>query len=164
MKFAGFLSVRVLDTRNNRKTAADIKATISVYPTDIRMYPNVQGDKIMRVIPSKVSSMAVTCVFTVLVMLVFAAAAMAQAQATSADLSGTVVDPNNAVVAGATVTARNSAIGISRTVTSNADGSYQFIGLPPGDYEITAEAATFKKVVISREANGRTERRPDGQA
>lgn len=103
----------------------------------------------MRVIPSKVSSTAIKCVFSAVVMLAFAVAAMAQAQATSADLSGTVVDPNNAVVAGATVTARNSSIGISRTITSNADGSYQFIGLPPGDYEISAEAATFKKVVIS---------------
>ena len=72
-----------------------------------------------------------------------------QAQATAADLIGSVVDPTGAVVSGATITARNVATGITRTVTAGADGNYQFIGLPPGDYEVSAEAATFKKVVAS---------------
>ncbi|QQS32157.1 MAG: carboxypeptidase regulatory-like domain-containing protein [Acidobacteriota bacterium] len=75
--------------------------------------------------------------------------AAAQAQATAADLSGTVVDPSGAVVAGATITARNAATGISRTVTSDGQGNYQIIGLPPGEYEVSAEAASFSKVVIS---------------
>lgn len=75
--------------------------------------------------------------------------AFGQAQATAADLTGTVVDPNGAVVPGATVTARNLGTSITRTVTSGGDGVYQLIALPPGDYEITAEAATFKKTIIS---------------
>ena len=81
---------------------------------------------------------------------IFAAGSViAQTQANAGDLSGTIADPNGAVVAGATVTAKSSATGITRSVTSGADGSYQILGLPPGDYEITAEAPTFKKVVIS---------------
>src|SRR5262249_20566523 len=79
----------------------------------------------------------------------FCISAFSQAQATGADLTGTVVDPNDAVVTGATVTARNAAAAISRTATTDADGVYKFIGLPPGEYEISAEAATFKKVIIS---------------
>jgi outer membrane receptor protein involved in Fe transport len=79
----------------------------------------------------------------------FAAAAFAQTQATAADLSGTVTDPNGAVVAGATITASQKGTGLTRTVQTGSDGSYRLIGLPPGSYEITAEAATFKKVVIS---------------
>src|SRR5688572_2378544 len=75
--------------------------------------------------------------------------ALGQAQVTTADLTGTVTDPNDAVVAGATVTARNTGTGVTRNVTTGTDGTYSFIGLPPGDYEITAEAPTFKKVVIS---------------
>jgi hypothetical protein len=75
--------------------------------------------------------------------------ALGQAQASTADLAGTVTDPNGAVVAGATVTARNTATGISRSVTTGDDGSYKLIGLPPGDYEVTAEATNFKKVVVS---------------
>ena len=75
--------------------------------------------------------------------------ALGQAATSTSDLSGTVVDPNDAVVAGATVTARNLATGLSRSVTTGTDGSYTLIGLPPGDYEVTAEAPTFKKIAIS---------------
>ncbi len=81
--------------------------------------------------------------------LVFTASAIGQSQANAADLSGTVTDPTGAVVAGATVTARGSGTGIVRTATSNAEGNYQFIGLPPGDYEVTVEAKNFKKSVLS---------------
>jgi hypothetical protein len=75
--------------------------------------------------------------------------AIGQAQVAAADLRGTVVDPNGAVVPGATITARNIATGISRSTTSGDDGSYTLVALPPGEYEITVEAATFKKVTIS---------------
>jgi hypothetical protein len=76
-------------------------------------------------------------------------AALGQAQANAADLTGTVVDPNGAVIAGASVKARNTGTGIERTTTSSDDGTFKLIGLPPGEYEVTAEAATFKKVVIN---------------
>src|SRR5687767_6167060 len=78
-----------------------------------------------------------------------ATAAFSQAQASAADLTGTVVDPNGAVVAGATVTARNLGTNIERSSTSGDDGTYRLIGLPPGEYEVTATAATFKKVSIN---------------
>ena len=88
--------------------------------------------------------------FTVFVAFALAATfAFGQAQVSTADLAGTVADPNQAVVAGATVTARNTATGLTRNVTTGSDGAYTFIGLPPGDYEITAEAPSFKKVVVS---------------
>ena len=104
----------------------------------------------MRVFSSKISAKAVTLLLlTMAVTIFFAASAMGQSQAAAADLSGTVVDPTGAVVAGATVHARGIGNGITRTVTANSEGTYQFIGLPPGDYEVSADAATFKKVVIS---------------
>ena len=83
------------------------------------------------------------------IIILAASAALGQAQANAADLSGTVSDPNGAVVPGATVTARNIATGLTRTVTTGPDGVYKFIALPPGDYDISAEAATFSKVLIS---------------
>ena len=110
--------------------------------------PNTRR-KIMRANSSGISAMAAKFTVLLAAMIFMAASAMAQAQATAADLSGTVTDPNGAVVAGATIHARNTATEISRTVTANGQGEYQIIGLPPGEYEITAEAATFKKVVIS---------------
>ncbi|MDQ3129783.1 MAG: carboxypeptidase regulatory-like domain-containing protein [Acidobacteriota bacterium] len=82
-------------------------------------------------------------------MLTFFSAFAIFAQSNAADLTGTVTDQNGAVVAGATVTARNPATAFSRSVTASDEGVYQLIGLPPDEYEITAEAPTFKKTVIS---------------
>ncbi|MEP6924790.1 MAG: carboxypeptidase regulatory-like domain-containing protein [Pyrinomonadaceae bacterium] len=74
--------------------------------------------------------------------------ALAQAQANAGDLTGVVTDPNGAVVAGATITASNNAINISRSVTSDGAGQYRIVNLPPAEYEVTVEAASFKKSVF----------------
>jgi outer membrane receptor protein involved in Fe transport len=74
---------------------------------------------------------------------------MAQAQASSADLVGTVVDPQDAAVAGATVSVRSASTGISRSVVANDSGEFQILALPPGTYQVTAEAKGFKKTNIS---------------
>lgn len=103
----------------------------------------------MRAVTSRIYEIGVRLACLALVAAIGVSMAFGQTQATAADLAGTVTDPTGAVVSGASVTARNSATGISRTVTASAAGTYQFIGLPPGEYEITAEASTFKKVVIS---------------
>ena len=103
----------------------------------------------MRANSSGISALAAKFTVLVAAMILMAVSSMAQVQATAADLIGTVTDPNGAVVPGATVHARNVANEISRTVTADDQGEYQIIGLPPGEYEVTAEAATFKKVVIS---------------
>ena len=76
------------------------------------------------------------------------APALAQADSTSANLSGVVHDPAGAVVPGATVTARNPATNVVRTATTNDDGFYQIVQLQPGTYEVTVEAANFKKAVV----------------
>src|SRR5205085_11285907 len=74
--------------------------------------------------------------------------ALAQADSTSANLSGVVRDPAGAVVPGATVTVHNPATNDVRTVTTNDDGFYQLVQLTPGTYEVTVEAANFKKAVV----------------
>ena len=103
----------------------------------------------MKVFTSEISAKAARLLVLFTAVLVFAAAGMAQSQAAAADLAGTVTDPTGAVVAGATVTARGVGTGISRTATSDAEGNFKIIGLPPGEYEISAEAASFKKSVLS---------------
>ncbi|MFL6374937.1 MAG: carboxypeptidase-like regulatory domain-containing protein, partial [Pyrinomonadaceae bacterium] len=103
----------------------------------------------MRNSPSVFSAKAVALLLLIAATLVCAGSTFAQTQATAADLSGTVTDPNGAVVSGAAVTARDSATGITRTVTADSDGHYSIIGLPPGEYEVSAEAANFKKVIVS---------------
>jgi hypothetical protein len=106
-------------------------------------------EKKMRVSLSGALSKPATLLLAIAVSLLFAMSAMAQSQATAADLSGTVTDPNGAVVAGAAVTARGMGTGVVRQATSNSEGHYTFVGLPPGEYEVSAEATSFKKVVIS---------------
>lgn len=78
----------------------------------------------------------------------FSAAALAQADSTSATLNGVVKDPTGAVIPGATVTARNPATNEVRTATTNDDGFYQLVQLTPGSYEVSVEAANFKKAVV----------------
>lgn len=103
----------------------------------------------MRVFMSKMSARAAKIVVLAAATLVFSVSAMAQAQATAADLGGTVTDPSGAVVAGATVTAKGVGTGISRTATTDADGFFKIVGLPPGEYEISTEAKSFKKSVVA---------------
>lgn len=80
-----------------------------------------------------------------LILLLSAHVAYGQAQANAADLQGTVTDSTGAVVANATVTARNLGTNISRNASTNDEGFYRIINLPPGDYEVTVEASNFKK-------------------
>lgn len=103
----------------------------------------------MKEISSKLSAVIEKCFLLTAVIFLSVSAGVAQTQSNAADLNGTITDPSDAVVPGATVTAKNIGTGVSRTATSNDSGVFQFIALPPGNYEVTAEAATFKKTVIS---------------
>ena len=82
--------------------------------------------------------------------LTFASVALGQAQSAAADLQGSIKDATGAVVPNATVTARNPGTNVSRTANSNDEGFYRIVNLPPGDYEITVEAANFKKAVLTK--------------
>ena len=83
-----------------------------------------------------------------LVSLAAASVALGQAQSNAADLQGTVKDASSAVVPNASVTARNPATNVSRSATTNEDGLYRIINLPPGTYEVTVEAPNFKKAFL----------------
>ncbi len=67
----------------------------------------------------------------------------------SGSLSGVIQDASGASVAGAKVTASNSATGFNRTTTADAEGRWQIAVLPVGDYKISFEASGFKKAVAS---------------
>lgn len=62
----------------------------------------------------------------------------------TASISGTVKDSTGAVLVGASVTATNTATGVSQTVTSNGDGAYNFPALPPGKYVLEVRQQGFK--------------------
>src|SRR5256884_1517416 len=66
-------------------------------------------------------------------------------QSSTGSISGTVTDQNNAVVLGATVFGKNTETGFVRSAVTNSSGLYRLTDIPPGPYEITIEAAGFKK-------------------
>ena len=103
----------------------------------------------MRAFPFRISAAYAKFAMSAIIVISCFSAVFAQSQSSAADLTGMVVDPNGAVVTGATITAKDTATGFSRTATSDESGTYRFIGLPPSDYEITVEASSFKKTVIS---------------
>jgi outer membrane receptor protein involved in Fe transport len=73
-----------------------------------------------------------------------AVAVVTFAQTETGQISGKVVDQNGAVVAGATVTAKNLGTSAERTVTAADDGSYNITNLQPGQYSVTATGTGFQ--------------------
>lgn len=65
------------------------------------------------------------------------------AQVEAGTVSGTVHDSTGAVIAGASVTAKNLATSAERTVTTGESGQYNLPGLAPGSYEITVSDTGF---------------------
>lgn len=76
----------------------------------------------------------------VIVSLSFALGVSAQA---TGSLTGTVKDPNGAVVQGVTVTVKNKATNQDRTVVSNSDGRWTLQVLPVGRYSVSYEKVGF---------------------
>ena len=71
------------------------------------------------------------------------------AQVTTATIVGTVTDPGGAIVPGAQVIARNADTGLTRTVTSNDEGTYRLEFLPVGKYSVEVTFTGFKKALVS---------------
>lgn len=68
---------------------------------------------------------------------------IAQAQFDNGSITGTLHDASGAVVAGATVTIKNVATGVTTVLSTNQDGAYQALALIPGTYSVEASAKGF---------------------
>ncbi len=84
-----------------------------------------------------------TTVLTVLLVGLFASQS-AFGQAETGLIGGIVKDPSGAVVAGATVTIKNTATSAERTVQSGTDGGYSIPELLPGIYDVTVTTSNFQ--------------------
>jgi hypothetical protein len=84
---------------------------------------------------------------TVVLLSALALANMCYAQSDTARLQGTVTDPNDAAVAGATVKVTN--VGTEREVSVATDetGFFTVSALPPGHYRVTVTLKGFKETV-----------------
>jgi carboxypeptidase family protein len=75
---------------------------------------------------------------------VLLAAGTAWAQAPTGTIAGIVVDSSGTPIAGARVRLTNRDSGLARSVTTSAEGDYSAAALPPGVYQVTAEADGFR--------------------
>src|SRR5213592_2107674 len=77
--------------------------------------------------------------------IVLCTAVSAAAQVERASLTGSVKDQSDAVVPGATVTARNVATDVPSTAVTDAQGAYTIAALIPGGYIVEVELQGFRK-------------------
>ncbi len=63
---------------------------------------------------------------------------------TAGTITGTLSDANGGVLPGVSVTVRDTATGLSRTVVTGAAGRFVVAAIPPGSYDLRAELAGFK--------------------
>src|SRR5579863_5462667 len=66
-----------------------------------------------------------------------------------AGIQGVIVDPQGAAVEGATVTLTSKDTNVSKIVTTDAGGTYNFLSLAPAHYTITVEKSGFKKQALA---------------
>jgi len=67
----------------------------------------------------------------------------------TAELHGTVNDSSGAVIPNAAITIVDASKGFSRSTTSDGQGNYQLLLLPPGTYVVTVTAPGFAKLTES---------------
>src|SRR5437879_750783 len=68
-------------------------------------------------------------------------------QTNTAVIRGTVTDPTGAAVAGAKVSAMNTATGVEYAAPTNETGLYSISEAPAGAYSVTVEHPGFKRSV-----------------
>jgi Carboxypeptidase regulatory-like domain/TonB-dependent Receptor Plug Domain len=101
----------------------------------------------------RVQRLLATCLVGLL-----AVPAVLEAQTTSAELRGSVVDQQQSAVAGATVTLENEGTSDTRTATTNDGGLFVFAAIVPGTYRVKIDSpgfATFRQTGITINANER---------
>ncbi|MCU1267617.1 MAG: hypothetical protein JWM21_3935 [Acidobacteria bacterium] len=86
--------------------------------------------------------------FVLLTCLLIFTAVMAQSQATTGNIEGRVLDPKGAAIPGATIVAVNQDTGLEKTTTTNDEGGFSLILLPPGNYTVRANANGFAQSEI----------------
>jgi hypothetical protein len=81
-------------------------------------------------------------------LLVAVCALPAAAQSNKGTITGTVTDPQGAVVKDAKITATNTATGEAREATTGDEGTYSLPALDPGVYRVTVDATGFSQSVV----------------
>ena len=86
-------------------------------------------------------SKILTALLIVLALTIFSAPGFAQA--TDANLTGSVLDPSSGGVPNATLVLENQATGVKYSTVADSRGQYRFNNIPVGQYSVTATAPGF---------------------
>jgi hypothetical protein len=89
------------------------------------------------------------CLF---VSLVLAAGVMGQTQSTTGTIQGTAVDANGAAIPGASVEIKNIDTNFTRSFTTDQEGRFVALSLPPGKYTVTVTKQGFGTLVLEEAA------------
>ena len=101
---------------------------------------------------ARVSLISFVALLAVALCLFAFAPAMTFAQSSNTGtVSGTVVDPSNAIVPGASVSLVNTATLAARSTLSNKEGQYAFTFVDPGNYSIKVSKTGFKTTVVANQ-------------
>ena len=80
--------------------------------------------------------------------MIFLLTATGRASSAAGSILGTVVDATGAALAGATVELRNVDTGVVRVAVIDNTGSYSFVLLPPGSYDLAIHKAGFRDAAL----------------
>jgi len=86
-------------------------------------------------------------VLALFVLVLLGSASAVAAQATTGSIEGIVTDNQGLTVPAASVTVRNVETNVSRSQVTGTDGSYRFLNMPVGNYELTVELTGFARYV-----------------
>ncbi|MFI5057075.1 MAG: carboxypeptidase regulatory-like domain-containing protein, partial [Candidatus Acidiferrales bacterium] len=86
------------------------------------------------------------------ILLVLTLAIPSVAQNATGRITGVVTDPQGAAVPGAKVSVTNVGTNVHWNTATNADGAYQVLDLPIGNYKVAVEREGFAKIVTDTQA------------
>src|SRR5712664_3941038 len=89
------------------------------------------------------------CLFVFLVGLLLASPVVsAQGVGSSGNIRGTVTDPAGAVIPRVPIAAEDTEKGLRRSTVADENGQYEFTGLPPATYRLTAKISGFQTEIL----------------
>src|SRR4051812_6401893 len=85
---------------------------------------------------SRFTRFATLTIVTMFLLTLSTATLFAQSQAKRGKISGSGADSAGPYIAGASIKVTNPATGFNQTVSSNEDGQFRAVLLPPGEYSV----------------------------
>src|SRR5580765_6844172 len=95
----------------------------------------------------KLIKISVRSLLSTAILLLISSLSIFAQDTTSGAIQGTLSDEKGAAVPGASVEARNIATNFSRTFSTDDEGRFTFLSLPPGTYVVSVTKQGFAKLI-----------------